>query len=39
MDRAGEQNATALGQRPDGTVWNVSSAYQSGFVTSWNKFW
>ncbi|KAL4424790.1 hypothetical protein ABPG77_000830 [Micractinium sp. CCAP 211/92] len=38
IDRAGEQNATALGQRPDGTVWNVSSAYQSGFVTSWNKF-
>ncbi|KAL4437123.1 hypothetical protein ABPG75_004262 [Micractinium tetrahymenae] len=38
IDRTGDQNATALSQRPDGTVWNVSSAYKSGLVTSWNKF-
>lgn len=34
---AGGANATAPSQQPDGSVWNVSKAYKSGFVTSWNK--
>jgi hypothetical protein len=32
-------SATALGQLAGGAVANVSSAYKSGFVDSWNKFW
>ncbi|KAI3431296.1 hypothetical protein D9Q98_004355 [Chlorella vulgaris] len=31
-------SATALGQLAGGAVANVSSAYKSGFVDSWNKF-
>jgi hypothetical protein len=35
----GQPNATAPAQQAGGVVWNVSSAYKSGMVTSWNKFW
>ena len=38
MERTGAQYASAPSQQPDGVVWNVSQAYKSGFVSSWNKF-
>ena len=38
MERAGAQNASAPSQQPDGVVWNVTQAFKSGFVSSWNKF-
>ncbi|KAL4448085.1 hypothetical protein ABPG75_005304 [Micractinium tetrahymenae] len=28
----------ALSQQPDGSVWNVTKNYTSGFLSSWNKF-
>jgi len=39
IEPSGEVNDTALSQQWDGSVWNVSKAYRSGLVDSWNKFW
>jgi hypothetical protein len=36
---AGQPDAVAPAQQPNGAVVNQSSAYKSGFVDGWNKFW